>query len=421
MDDKALDFKIYDAGSLVGDEVRQAVIQITVDDAIGQASVATIKLLDENSKLSDGTKFKVGNEVKIDLGYVGTTKQVFMGEVTGWQGAFPRRGNQTLTVIAKDKFHRLRRNRRQKTFSEMKDSDAVSEAAQEAGLSMGTVDPTPITQNCIIQWNETDADFILERANLFGWETFVDDKGKLVFRKPDLAGSKVATLEWHKELRTFSTSLALHDQQKELKVTAWDMVAKTKLEASALEGDERNTMGGTVFGAGAVADVDASDPTHYTTNPGKTADEVDAYAKGLFQRRAERFVRGAGTCIGDPNVVKGKVIELTGLGNYLSGPYYVQRAVHVLAPGRAYVTEFDVLRTAVQAPAPPPTAEQPEPAQREAQEAAAEGDPLTFEVQNPGGAPLSGVPFVLVDPSGERQSGDLSSDGKVEVQFEDGG
>src|SRR5690606_11009490 len=235
------DFKLLIGGSAASDEIVSAVIQITVDDTVNAASVATIKLQDEDCKITDLDKFKCGAPVQIDLGYVGATKTVFKGEVTGLRASFPRRGNQVLLVIAQDKFHRLRRNRRLKTYLNMTDSAAVQEVAGAAGLS-AEVHATPITQNAILQWNQADADFVLERASLFAYEAFVDD-AKLVFRKPKLSAAEATTIEWHEKLRHFNTSISLHKQHKKVTVLAWDMMAKAPLEASAEEGQERDLMG----------------------------------------------------------------------------------------------------------------------------------------------------------------------------------
>ncbi len=410
------DFKVYVAGRPLADDVVTAVIQITVDDSVGAAAVATIKLRDDGCKISDEGPFKCGAPIKVDLGLVGSTQTVFVGEVTGLRAAFPRRGNQTLLVIAQDKFHRLRRNRRQKTYLNTKDSDAVSQAAQAAGLT-AQADATPITQESILQWNQTDADFVLERASLFGFEAFVDD-GKLIFREPKLTDSEAVTIEWHQALKHFTTSISLHQQQKELKVRAWSMKDKEMLEFSAATGDERDLMGGTVAGAQAVEEVDGAPNAEHTT-PASTPEEVEAYAKALFTKRAERFVLGEGTCDGEPKIRRGKVIKIDGIGQMLSGNYYVHRAIHTLLPGTGYTTTFRVYRAGVLAPAEaPPTYERQE-VEREPAEAAAEGGPVAFEVATPSGAPLGGAPFVLQDPSGNRQAGQLSSDGRVDVEFEE--
>lgn len=414
------DFQVKVDGSPISDDIVAAVIQITVDDALDAAAVATIKLRDDYSQVSDDHPFGLGAEIEICLGYVGDANTaVFNGEITGYRGAFVRRGNQTLTIVCHDKFHRLRRNRRSKTYLSAKDSDVISQAASAAGLSTD-VEATPLTQDAIIQLNQTDADFILERAGLFGYEVYVDD-GKLVARKPDLSGGPVTTLIWHEELRHFSVAIDLSRQQKEVKVQAWDMTNKQLVTASAKTGKERDLMGGTQPGAKAVADVDGTEPKVKISTPAHNQDEVQAYVDAQFAKASEAFLLGDGTCEGDPKIRRGTVVEVDEIGNYLSGNYYVRRAIHTLLPSSGYTTTFKVFRTAVQRPGTAPSYDMPEPLEQDPIEVTPDGDPLTFKVGDSAGAPLGGVPFVIVDPSGKRQSGELSSDGQVDVEFEEGG
>ncbi|MCO5167309.1 MAG: hypothetical protein M9894_13240 [Planctomycetes bacterium] len=397
---QTIDFDIAEDGSPIEDAVRQAVIQITVDDAVDAAAVAMVKLRDEDGALSDGSRFKLGAELTIELGYLGAgVKEVFKGEVTGWRGAFPRRGGRTLTVVAQDKFHRLRRNRRQKTFLNMKDSDAVNQAVSAAGLT-AQVEATDVTQDAISQWNLTDADFILQRAQSFGYEVCFE-QGKVQFRKPKLDGAAVATLEWHKALKSFHVVLSVESQQKDLKVSAWDPIQKAPIAATVAKGQERSMMGGTVQGAKAAEDVNAGTTWLPSVDTAVTQAHVDAFAEGLFARRAERFVLGEGSCEGDPDVRRGTVVELDGIGNYLSGPYYVTRAIHTMLIGSGYTTTFRVKRTAVKAPAAPPqrqeTSHEPE-----RKEPTALLDP---DWVPPGGI----VAEVLVPPSGIRTESATSS------------
>jgi hypothetical protein len=137
-----------------------------------------------------------------------------------------------------------------------------------------------------------------------------------------------------------------------------------------------------------------------------------------FRKRSESFLLGDGTCEGDPKIRRGTVVGLEGIGNYLSGPYYVHAALHTLLTGSGYTTTFRVLRTATQRPGPPPKTEAPPPPAQESHQVEPDADPLSFEVSDSGGAPLGGTPFVIVDPDGKRQGSELTSDGKVDVQFE---
>ncbi|MGE0712954.1 MAG: phage late control D family protein [Planctomycetota bacterium] len=414
------DFKIKVDGSPIADKLVSAVIHVTVDDALDAAAVATIKLRDKASEVSNDHPFKVGAAIEICLGYVSNcTTVVFKGEVTGHQGSFVRRGNQTLVVICHDKFHRLRRNRRSASHLKVKDSDVITKAAQAAGLS-ADVKASPFTQEIIHQLNQTDADFVLERAAQIGREVYVDD-AKLVCREPDLKGSKVTTLEWHMQLRHFQVAIDVSRQTKEAKVQAWDMVQKKRIEASAKKGKERDLMGGTEPGSDAIKDIDGTQPRTKVGVPARSQEEVQAYVDTQFRVDSEQFLRGEGACEGDPKIRRGTVVELEGIGNYLSGPYYVRRAIHTLLVGSGYTTTFYALRTAVQRPGQAPKLEMPAPAEQEPFEAEPDNDPLSFQVSDPVGAPLGGMPFVIVDPSGKRQGGQLGSDGKVDVQFEEGG
>jgi len=44
--------------------------------------------------------------------------------------------------------------------------------------------------------------------------------------------------------------------------------------------------------------------------------------------------------------------------------------------------------------------------------------PITFEVTGADGSDLGGVPFVLTNPEGSREGGELDSDGQVHIDFE---
>jgi len=422
------DCRITDAGRLLRQEIEHCLIGVTVDEPLGQAAVATIKLRDEEGAIAaKGDTFAIGNTVEVELGYVGKTERVFVGEVTAWRGGFTQRGRETLTVVCQDRFHRLRRNRRQKTFLEQTDAaivQAMSAELRQGGVNSVAADATPVTHDCVIQWNQTDADFILERAALHGYVVYVDDR-TLRFKEPDLEAGPAATAEWHRTLYDFRTSISLTDQQDELQVTAWNMADKKPVQVTVTAGDERSRQGGTVTGGEEVDPVKARAPTWSPNLPAKTEAEAEAYAKGLFYRRAERFLEGKGTLQGDPKLRRDTVLEVEGIGEFLSGPYYVRRVVHSLLPGSGYTTTVHVTRSAVQRPAPPPPPPQGEQAAPPREEPPALLDPA-WDGPGPmaadsGGEPVEVAPGVYAQslPPGETDPEAVGL--KMRLQDEDGG
>jgi phage protein D len=400
------DYQIYDDGAKVQDDVKSAVISIVVDERLDQAAVCTIELSDKDGRLSDGKHFKLCADLKVELGYVGTgTKTVFEGEVTGWKGAFPRRGPGTLTVIAMDRFHRFRRERKQRTFKHMKDSEIASEVASDYGCSADAM-TTQVKHDYIVQFNQSDADFLLERASVNGHELFVDGK-KLVFRQPKLDQGPAAKLKWHETLKRFAPTLSLVQAHPSVKTTSWDMLQKKMILSHAKKGDEVSLMGATRTGS----DLGSKGEFH-GHRPLLAPEEMDVLAKAELNRGAMSLIKGEGDAKGTNTIRRGSIIEVDGIGEFLSGSYYVVTAVHSLIPGSAYSTTFRVRRTAVQKPPTPPPATAPAQPSK-----AAPPDPtpekVEFVVKNQFGEPLEGLEYVLTCPDGEKKTGTVPASGVV--------
>lgn len=404
------DYQIYDDGTKVQDSVKSAVIQITVDERLNQASVCTIELRDDQGVLSDGSKFKMGADLKVELGYVGDTKVLFEGEVTGWKGAFPRRGPSTLTVQALDRLHRMRRERKQRAFLKMKDSEIVQQIVGDYGFSCDAK-ATTIKHDYIVQANECDADFVLERARLLGYEVFVEGAKKLVFRPPDVSGSAVVKLKWHETLERFSPTISTARVPSSVTATSYDMKQKKAVTRTAKKGDELSSMGGTKVAA-EIATAVSDKERHVPWMPLLAPEEIEALAKGLFQDASLRLVTGEGAAQGHTAIRRGKLIQVDAIGDFLSGDYYVESALHTLLPAHGYTTTFRVKRAAVSKP-PAPPAPKPAPAQKQPSPEPAKQD-VSFHVKDDTGAPLEGLPYLLLKPDGTSRSGKLPADGKVE-------
>ena len=400
------DFQIYDDGSKIQDDMKSAVISIVVDERLDQAAVCTIELSDREGRLSDGKHFKLCSDLKVELGYVGTgTKTVFEGEVTGWKGAFPRRGPGTLTVIALDRFHRFRRERKQRTFKQMKDSEIVQQVAGDHGCSADT-QATKVKHDYMVQFNQSDADFLLERASVNGHELWVDGK-KLVFRQPKLDQGPATRIKWHENMKRFAPTLSLVHAHPSVKTTSWDMLQKKMVLSHAKKGDEVSLMGATRTGV----DLGSKGEFH-GHRPLLSPDEMDVLAKAELNRGAMSLIAGEGDAKGNNLIRRGSIVEVDGIGEFLSGSYYVVTAVHSLIPGSAYSTTFRVRRTAVQKPPTPPPATAPKQA---AQTTPAEPKPekVEFVVKNQFGEPLDGLEYVLTCPDGEKKTGTVPASGVI--------
>src|SRR5688500_8217463 len=121
------------------DAISADLISIQVLDDADAMSMASITLTALNSadvkpKWIDDDRFREGNTIKIEMGFPYHTTLVFNGEITGLEPNFPEMGTPTLTVRGYDRRHRLMRQRKTRSFTNLKDSDIASQIARESGL-----------------------------------------------------------------------------------------------------------------------------------------------------------------------------------------------------------------------------------------------------------------------------------------------
>src|SRR5262249_14979685 len=125
-------------------------------------------------KWSDSADFKEGASLELMIGYRDSVEKIFSGEITGLELKIHGRETPQLRVRGYDRRHRLMRGKKTMTYQQMKDSDIASRVASKAGLSPETED-TSVQHEHIYQHNQTDLEFLLERAARINYEVVVED------------------------------------------------------------------------------------------------------------------------------------------------------------------------------------------------------------------------------------------------------
>src|SRR2546423_5430485 len=142
--------------------------------------VASDDLEDEFLWIDDEDLFSVGGLVEVKLGYADQLTSLFKGEVTGLEPSFGADRLPTLVVRGYDRRHRLTRGRRTRSFLKKTDSDIAAQIAREAALT-AKVTNSKVTHDYVLQANQTDYEFLSERAARINYEVAVEDK-TLIFR-----------------------------------------------------------------------------------------------------------------------------------------------------------------------------------------------------------------------------------------------
>src|SRR5262249_45897551 len=129
--------------------------------------------------LDDAELFSIGHIVEIKMGSVDHVETLLVGEITGLEPEFIFNRQPGLTVRGYDRRHRLQRGRRTRTWTNTKDSKIAEEIAREARLKAEVKD-SKVEHPYVLQANQTNLEFLLERARLIEYEVMVEDK-KLLF------------------------------------------------------------------------------------------------------------------------------------------------------------------------------------------------------------------------------------------------
>jgi len=301
--------------------------------------------------------FRAGSAIEIRMGYVDRLTKLFAGEVTSIACAFPESGLATITVSGHSRLHHLRGTPHTRTFLDMDDRAIAQKVLDElpSGGKRLTLDadPTPGPYPYVIQYNQTDLAFLLDRAGLIGFTLWVDDT---TLKLQQATGDEAAqhTLVWghpakgaiggrHLPLRSFTPTMNALQPVSRVTVQGYDQQKAERFEATVPDapGGGRATTGADVAAAAGrrVEQVIVDQPI-------QSQDEARRLARAVFDRAGLEFITGTGSTIGVPELRAGRHVNLDGLGKVFDGEYSVTESTHTISSA-GYLTTFVAKKAAV--------------------------------------------------------------------------
>ena len=286
----------------------------------------------------DRATLDFGKTFEVRLG----SDKLFEGPITALEAEFPEGAAPALRVLAEDRLQDLRMTRRTRSFESVTDAAAITQVAQDHGLTPQVNAPGP-QHTALAQVNQSDLAFIRERARAVGAETWIDGSTLHVATRASRGGTPL-TLALGGALREFRVVADLASQRTKVTVSGWDVAAKAALkgeaEASAVGGE----VGGNEGGASLLSSKFADRVQVLAHCMPVTQEEADAQAKAAFLAIARRFVVGRGVAEADPKLRVGATVELEGLGPLFSGSYYVSATRTLFDGALGLRTEFTAER-----------------------------------------------------------------------------
>jgi Bacteriophage probable baseplate hub protein len=306
---------------------------------------------------TDADLFKEGNAVKIAMGYVDDLQDMIDGEITQISPSFPAGDIPTVQIEGHTLLHRLRGTNNTRTFQGVSDKDIAEKIGQDLNLQVNAEDPG--TQyEYVMQANQTDLEFLRDRARKLHFEILVKDK-TLIFRKSQEAMAKTYTLVWVQAQRavasgstmlpltTFSLKMSAAAPPTNVETRCYDPSSKQAFVSHAGPSDQTSKMGGTKAG-GDVSQAAFNTERKYVhvTTPFGSQAECDEHAKATYNNQAMGLISGTAETIGVPDLRAGQVIQLLGVGPRFEGEYRIDEATHDIG-GDGYKTSLTVKRNSV--------------------------------------------------------------------------
>lgn len=317
-----------------GSELSHAysVLNIAVEKEINRIPTARITLLDGNPssqefELSNQELFLPGKEIEIKAGYHSDEETIFKGIVI--KHSLKIRTSQSFLIVeCKDKAVKLTIGRKSKYFYDSKDSDILAEIIGTYGLD-NDVEATSVQQKELVQYNVSDWDFCVTRAQANGKVLVVDD-GKISIKKPDASQAEVETVSFGATMLDFDAEMDARNQFQKVTSYGWNAADQEllKMEAS----DPAVTLNGNVSydDLASVIGLSNLELKNGGTAP-DTALQAWADAKTLFNQFSK--TRGRVKFQGIPAVKPNTMLKLEGVGDRFNGKVYVSAVRHQIAQG----------------------------------------------------------------------------------------
>lgn len=307
------------------------VLDLEIDWAINRVPQATLTLLDgslpdRSFAISEGSHLAPGARVSIALGRLSggpLPKPVFEGIVTRHAVTATLEGCR-LRVQLSDRSIQLTRQRRSAIYSQARDGEVMRKLIQAAGLRVGRIAPTPITHPELVQFNVSDWDFLVSRADVLGLAIRVSQGSVSVL--PLGLGAPARVLNHGlDDTRELELEIDGAQQWGSLSVSGWDPATLKRSQPVRAKAGKLKI--GRQSDQSLASAVNAPSATLFHGAP-TAPQELQSWANARLGKLRWSLLRGSVTVDGSASLKPLDTVEIKGVGARFNGRALVSRVTH---------------------------------------------------------------------------------------------
>jgi Rhs element Vgr protein len=307
--------------------------QVQVQKQINRIPWAKIVLLDgdpseENFEISESSHFVPGKEIEIKAGYHSQEASIFKGIVIRHAVKSAGDGASYLTVFCYDKAVKMTLWRKSSYFLKKSNKEIIEAVIGAGGLS-ADVGSTGSAIEEVIQYNVTDWDFIVSRAEASGLVVTVED-GKITAKAPDFSADSGLLVKYGDSMIEVEAELDARSQLPSVISKSWDFSSQSVQTGDSSEPsvNEQGNLTGSQ-----LAQVMGSSGYEMITCAPVVSGDLKSWANAQLLKSRLARIRGTVTFPGNAKPKPGMTLELDGLGARFNGTAFISGVTHRIEQG----------------------------------------------------------------------------------------
>jgi len=309
------------------------VLSVSVTRELNRIPSAVLHLMDGDAatstfEASNADYFVPGKKIEIQLGYRSQNDSVFKGIIIKHSIKI-RKATSLLVVECRNEAVKMTSGIKSRYYTDKLDSDIMEEILGLYGLQKEVTATKPDVKE-VVQYESTDWDFLLCRAEANGHVVLVGDDNKVVIAPPDTGASAVVKVNYGSTILELDAEIDSRWQSKGIKANSWNSTDQELIETEA---SEPSTTDNGNLSSSTLADVIGGDSDTIRHGGKLSQPELQAWADGRLLKERLAKVRGRVRFQGFAGVLPGKIIEVTGIGERFEGKLYVSGVRHSVVNG----------------------------------------------------------------------------------------
>jgi Rhs element Vgr protein len=324
-------FTLKAKGRPVPDTIRTG--GLIVFKGIGRIPFARVEIFDgdpavQTFEVSAGDVFVPGNELEVLAGYRSRETSIFKGIIVSQQLRARSPGPSVLTIYARHPLFKTTLTRRSRTFTNTTDDSAIETILGEYGIALSKSVPVLPEHERLVQWQCTDWDFAVSRAEANGLFLTPTDAG-VDLAAPAGSGDPALALQYGATVLELDAEMDAREQPSEATGWSWDPAAQEPVVSSGTE--PSLPAAGNLDGAALSGVHEQND--HVAHPAAVPQEDLDQFTSARLLRRRLARIHGRVRCEGTPAPLPGTLLQLSGLGDRFSGLLIISAVRHTIGAG----------------------------------------------------------------------------------------